>query len=179
MPVVSREKMLTMLGVPDWLQHHPKEVWIRLKTENAPPYNTLLLDRGLDWRVVINETNEGFEAIIRREWQTGGWVSTGSSYEGPGWGYDDGYYEPINGYYEPIIDHKFDYPIGSACQSWSHARGGWPLPGDTVICELPEGILTTKIVRCVDNGFTTGTLFEITGGRQVPVGCMKPMKKND
>jgi len=171
--VHPRAQVLSLFGVPLWLQSIPKpEAWVRLKTDNAPPYNVRRLgDDRRSWRLIVLEVQDGFDVVAREEWSTGdNWVDgrDTSDSPGPGWG--------SQGRYTSWTDHHADVPVGAIFSTWESARGGWPLPGDAVICSIPEGELRTTIVRCA-NPNDGAYLFEVAGGRQLPVGCMSPVRK--
>jgi hypothetical protein len=65
------------------------------------------------------------------------------------------------------------HPVDTVYASWQEARGGWPLVGDTVVADTPNGVLMTKIVERTDQP----TLFVCTGGLKLPIGCFRRPKE--
>lgn len=89
--------------------------------------------------------------------------------------YDSGEYRDLGGHstgsYTRNLSWTETVPVAWCFTTRVDARGGYPLAGDSVTCDLPEGVLTTKVVRVFEsNG---APMIEVSGGRILPVGCVR------
>lgn len=165
---MTRVELLTALGVPEWLLTRPQNVWVRLggRDDPFPRQVRRLGEPNRTWKVQVLDTEDPVRAHVLETWTTGeDWVDGVDDEAGPGPSWNS------RGGYRSYREHSQSVHLSRLFQTWEEARGGWPLPGDEVICDIPSGTLRTKIVRCAnpENG---AYMFEVTGGQLLPVGCM-------
>lgn len=155
--VMLMEEALAAQGLPLTMLK-AERLWLRT-SEEKPPYKVRHIE-AREWGAMMQKSTTGqpyLALAVGEFWQHGGGEYTTFT------GYGTGEFAPI--------ESGTTWHLAADCYlTWKDARGGWPLVGDRVVAEVPEGRLETTIEAATDDP----TLWVVTGGRKLPLGCLSP-----